>query len=354
MKIRSGFVSNSSSSSFILTYQKSSIIRDPEEMVKFVQDHPYSHAIFKGRDMSDGDDYFELDRDMEALIRKFPKQFIESCNKYKGYNSGYILYTNADISRDPTNGINLKVDMSDVPYVDVSAEEMREYISSYNKEEVNPKIKEKIEKQNAYYRIEEERREAKEKEEVAKAGEESKKWYIEHGVPADDLEAEQIWIDYSSIYTEGDVRDFAAEYVANDTETIYNNFISNGTEPKAYVLFYDELIDDRAEIMKVLEERCETSDNYLFFNNPILNSVDDNEDGVSVDYFNIGPKELEVLKKDFDKNDSKVYLATNATVVAQDGGNVPKSTKFIVGYGRVAVIGKGEDLTDFKELFDRC
>ena len=352
MKIRSGFVSNSSSSSFILTYQKSRVISDPEEMVKFVQEHPNSHSIFKGRSLSDGEDYFELDWDMEALIRKFPKQFIESCNKYAG-SENYKLYTNADISRDPTYDCNISVDMSDLGFTDLTESEMAEYLASYNGKELRPEIKEKVSKRDEYYKIQEERREAKEKEELAKAEEESKKWYIEHGVPAEDLEAEQIWIDYSSLYTEGDASDFAAEYVANDTETAYNNFISNDTEPKAYVLFYDELIEDRAEIMKVLEERCETSDNYLFFNNPILNSVDDDDDGVSVDYFNIGPKELEVLKENFDNNSSKVYLATNSTVVAQDGGNVPKSTKFIVGYGRVAVIGKGEDLTDFKELFSR-
>jgi hypothetical protein len=352
MKIRSGFVSNSSSSSFILTYQKSKVINDPEEMVKFVQEHPNSHSIFRGRGLSDGEDYFELDWEMEALIRKFPKQFIESCNKYAGAEN-YRLYTNADISRDPTYDCNISVDMSDLGFTDLTESEMSEYLASYNGKELRPEIKEKVSKRDEYYRIQEERREAKEKEELAKAEEEAKEWYLKHGVPADDLEAEQIWIDYSSLYTEGDASDFAAEYVANDMETAYNNFISNDTEPKAYVLFYDELIEDRAEIMKVLEERCETSDNYLFFNNPILNSVDDDEGGVSVDYFNIGPKELEVLKESFDNNSSKVYLATNATVVAQDGGSVPKSTKFIVGYGRVAVIGKGEDLTDFKELFDR-
>lgn len=346
MKIRNGFVSNSSSSSFILVYQKSSVVEGAEEIIKYVTENPNMWPLFRGRSLNEGDDYFELNPSMEALIRKFPDQFIEGT---KNCEEPISLYRKARLFADPAERVSIDIDMSDVPFGDISSDNVVLY---YKEPDNHPELKEQMDIRDRYYRIEEERREKKEMELASSEIEETKKEFVAANIPEDDIEVKKVWVDYSSLYSDGgDEKDFAERYFTQYYDAWRCNFLCNDSEARSYVLFYDELIEDREKIIETLERTCETSTNYLFFTDPVINSVDDDYDGVSVDYYEIGPEELAVLKKDFDKNTAKVWLATNASISAAGEGKTPSSSKYLVGYGRVAVIERGKDLIDFKEIF---
>ena len=75
--IRSGFVSNSSSSSFILKAKDPSyIMRTPKEIVDNLD--KYHRIIVVGRDMGDGDDIFELEPEIIETIKKYTQRFIDN------------------------------------------------------------------------------------------------------------------------------------------------------------------------------------------------------------------------------------------------------------------------------------
>ena len=75
--IRSGFVSNSSSSSFILKAKDSSyIMKTPKEIVDNLD--KYHRIIVVGRDMGDGDDIFELEPEIIETIKKYTQRFIDN------------------------------------------------------------------------------------------------------------------------------------------------------------------------------------------------------------------------------------------------------------------------------------
>ena len=69
MKIRYGFVSNSSSCAYLLIYKDDSVTTDPFEVIKALQEHPNQDIIFDGGPFGEGSDIFPLDSDMKSLIR---------------------------------------------------------------------------------------------------------------------------------------------------------------------------------------------------------------------------------------------------------------------------------------------
>lgn len=75
--IRNCFVSNSSSSSFILKAKDSSyIMKTPKEIVDNLD--KYCRIIVVGRDMGDGDDIFELEPEIIETIKKYTQRFIDN------------------------------------------------------------------------------------------------------------------------------------------------------------------------------------------------------------------------------------------------------------------------------------
>ena len=69
MKTRYGFVSNSSSTSFMITVKNSShILRDTYEVVSFIQENPDRDIMIIGPSMSDGHDIFVPDEKMKKFI----------------------------------------------------------------------------------------------------------------------------------------------------------------------------------------------------------------------------------------------------------------------------------------------
>ena len=78
MMIRSGFVSNSSSSSFILKASKDGIIRTKEALVEHLKIHPTDRIIYIGRDLNEGWDVFELSNSMVKMILDHEDRFLEN------------------------------------------------------------------------------------------------------------------------------------------------------------------------------------------------------------------------------------------------------------------------------------
>lgn len=69
MKIRTGFVSNSSSTSFVVTVEDGShILRDTYEVISFIQKNPEKDIMIIGPSISDGHDIFVPDKTMKESI----------------------------------------------------------------------------------------------------------------------------------------------------------------------------------------------------------------------------------------------------------------------------------------------
>lgn len=110
--IRQGFVSNSSSSSFILSYNKNNVIKGASNIVNFLKEDPDYEIIFDGGDYGEGSAVLELTDDYKTLIKRYSNEFInnpDGCNFkiYYGeplFNANYVdedsislKYLNEDI-----------------------------------------------------------------------------------------------------------------------------------------------------------------------------------------------------------------------------------------------------------------
>lgn len=78
--IRSGFVSNSSSSSFIL--KGGTILNSKEEVINNLGK---GEIVYIGREMGDGEDVFVLDENIERLIKLYPDRFLKYAPFIKAY-----------------------------------------------------------------------------------------------------------------------------------------------------------------------------------------------------------------------------------------------------------------------------
>lgn len=89
MKIRSGFVSNSSSSSFILGYNGEPL--NKEQTIEYLKDksHKSTSLLVIGRELGDGDDIFYLDSEKCEFILGHEDRFLNSGASWKAYPSVY-------------------------------------------------------------------------------------------------------------------------------------------------------------------------------------------------------------------------------------------------------------------------
>ena len=360
MKIRSGFVSNSSSSSFILTYQKSMVITDPEKIVDIVRDYPYEPMIIRGWDLSDGEDIFELDNEQRSLIRKFPKKFIEM-NKGEVTRTNYVYnpetkdydhedykvpairaYLDAQFLPDPYEYESPEVDMSDVEKPeDITQEELCKY---YEDKEGHPETAKKLEYANNYYNLERERsmkaandkRDALMQEEIDK--------FVAEGIPREDVGYELVHVDYRT--SEDDIYDFAERYITKEEfGSGEETHITNGRQVAPFVIFYDELLTSKKEILKYLKEHEDTH-GVVYWTNEVYNYLSENSE-VNIDFYKVGKQEREVLIKGLSENDDtrEMYFAVNGTI---NDKIAPSGKKYILGYGNLAIIEEGQDLVDLE------
>lgn len=78
MKFRNGFVSNSSSSSYILAYDDRNVMTDPKDIADYISNNLREDILFWGPG-GEGDDIFELGMDQKNFLLKRTKRFIQFC-----------------------------------------------------------------------------------------------------------------------------------------------------------------------------------------------------------------------------------------------------------------------------------
>ena len=83
MKIRNGFVSNSSSSSFILGCSNAPLNR--AQTVEYLKTNPGANILVVGASISDGDDIFFLDKRMIDFILDHEERFLASFAEWRAY-----------------------------------------------------------------------------------------------------------------------------------------------------------------------------------------------------------------------------------------------------------------------------
>ena len=83
MKIRNGFVSNSSSSSFILGCSNAPLNR--AQTVEYLKTNPNANILVVGASISDGDDIFFLDKRMIDFILDHEERFLASFAEWRAY-----------------------------------------------------------------------------------------------------------------------------------------------------------------------------------------------------------------------------------------------------------------------------
>ena len=83
MKIRNGFVSNSSSSSFILGCNNAPLNR--AQTVEYLKNNPNANILVVGASINDGDDIFFLDKRMIDFILDHEERFLASFAEWRAY-----------------------------------------------------------------------------------------------------------------------------------------------------------------------------------------------------------------------------------------------------------------------------
>lgn len=86
MKVRAGFVSNSSSSSFMMTFEdKSHALNDIYEIISYIKDNPDKDILILGTELSEGIDAFIPDKEMKDFILENQDRFIDSYENWAGF-----------------------------------------------------------------------------------------------------------------------------------------------------------------------------------------------------------------------------------------------------------------------------
>lgn len=239
MKVRNGFVSNSSSSSFILAYDKTGVISDAEKIVDYVDNNLRKEVFFRSDAcLCDGDDIFSLDMHQKNYLLKHKKRFIK-------YNKDDVPYTDYSADKDkngeypvimvspvialtkvyefypyPYEYDTPEVDMSDVPFEDVSLEESISALKGEASPEEMRRVKISENWLNIKYERERKARQEMEKSLISNI----KERLIKEGADPDNLEVEVVPVDYRSCDPDGSYGDeFSSRYFGLEDDSYYES-----------------------------------------------------------------------------------------------------------------------------------
>ena len=256
MKIRTGFVSNSSSSSYLIAYDNSAILTDPKEIADYIDENLRSPIMFKS-DLCEGWDLFELDMKQKSYLLRHRKRFEKFCKGTTAYtdytaekdeNGNYpeiqipIVQALTNVYRFypyPYEWETPEVDMSDVPKVELTTEESIKGLSDDADEETKARFKES----NNWYTIrcnrQTEARQQKKKDYIQEITEK----VIAEGANPDTLKVELIEVDYSNCDPDGTSDwEFPERYFGLDEDTWYEDIV-DPDDP-------DAEIDDDPEVSR--------------------------------------------------------------------------------------------------------
>lgn len=358
MKIRNGFVSNSSSSSFILAYDKNSRTNDPKKIVDILRKDPNVDILIKGWDLNEGYDFFNPDEEQASLIRRFADRFI-------GHNTGNVTrqhyemdldtgkyefinvsepaieaYTDYVFWNDPYEYRMPDVDMSDMECPNLTLDEIMHHKD-------DPEVVKKIALEDEYNKIKSEREKKAKAEGIEKTKEEMKSILLRHGAKEEDIVYEEVQKDNNSTeYTS----DFIERYMTNE---YLDDYVEDHISPKRgggsyYAVIFDEVVTNKEEILKTIGNG---DSDYICWTNPIFNYYE-NRKQVNIEFYQIGEEEAKCLKESaFLKANNECRLYVNTRIVEGIADIKPEDVgkKIDYAYGNVVVIGKGEDLIDFKK-----
>lgn len=301
MKTRSGFVSNSSSSSYVLAYKKDNVITDPKILVEYLEKEPQARFVIKGWDLGEGDDIFLLTDEHKAYIRRFSEQFIKR-------NEGLV---NRERYSDEAND-----------WISVT----EPYIYAYLNADVLYPLG---------------------KEDLSDVEKEAKK----NGCITERVEI--------SNRSSSGVSDFLERYVVNeDVSDDDRDFLAirrfSKTEARPYAVFYKTAIIEKESILDFLHtlslEEIEKHKLILTWCNPIYNTVFHRK---AIDFFYLGKPEIDILyghKNEFCGLAREIVLFTEATVLFAGAGKLPpgiENSKITLGYGTGVVFDSGKNIIDF-------
>lgn len=93
MKLRTGFVSNSSSCSYIIAYNDEGYLKNAEEILEFIKNNKRADLYILGKELSEGNDFFFLDKKLKELILRFPERWKANGDKVQALVPGPNHYT---------------------------------------------------------------------------------------------------------------------------------------------------------------------------------------------------------------------------------------------------------------------
>lgn len=370
MKVRNGFVSNSSSSSFILSYDGTQVLKGPKAIVEYITANPDADVLIRGRELSDGDDVFELSLGQRRLIRRFSDRFVAhnsgdmvrtayvydptASGEYRKVESvvpKIVGYTNYRLWSSPYDWNDPEVDMSDVECPDFNVYEAL----GPNKDD--PAVRERKAAYDRYYRIREQRKKAA----VEKAKEDLKaealkeltgREFMGRTPGKDDVVSEEIYKDNrSSDEDYADLTDFAERYLTDEVFSDGCDAVHN--DP--YVILYWSRYTDRQVIWDNVMNGSEPY--FLCWRNPVFEYLT-GDSGKCLVMYRIGPDEKKALKENRDaffgsERECTLYIDPRIVKTAEGGrieeDDLEKEMEVVVG--EVTVIDRGQDTVDFKAEF---
>ena len=326
MKIRNGFVSNSSSSSFYMAYDKTQVTNDPAVIVQFLNEHPNEQVLFRGIDLGEGEDLFFLNDEQKSLIRKFPEEFIALNSK---------PYT-----REVWIG-----------------DEVTDDSQSHWKKVTGPRI-------TAYFFAEmtglpdgswnmttEQWQEFYKNERTKNAEEFCHKSLVENaGIKEENYATEVVEVCWRSCDEE--TWEFADRYLTWEWEENYSDFCLERFDRKnkrPFVIFYENLVTDKNEILRAFDEKS-ADQLAICRTNKVFNTI---QKSTYLAVYKLGPKEKQLLKdsaEEFLKNPADYYMLVNPVILnkANETIKFPEGDlKYLLAYGKLYVCQPGKNIPDF-------
>lgn len=315
MKIRNGFVSNSSSSSFLLGCTKENKIVGGRNIVDYIREHEDAFITLNLGDLNEGDDIFELTHDMKRLILRFPEEFINGVSH---------LYEYKDIGDDWK-----RVPFEPVAYVD-SVMRSNDYCSFYPEDEDG-------------------------------VTEEDLRKDILKRIP--DAEIEQVYVDNNACNNSwnDELSEFASRYFTESWDGYYTHGHSRGwskLKPHAYGIAYSYSTRDKKEAMEYILDPERNLKCLIARNNVIFDTIYQEErefECVDLDLWEVGEKNRETLRKNIDKfmGGGEIIFYYNADII--DEATKERVTvgqrRLDMYFGRASETLESDNARGFKSIF---